>query len=330
MIFKKQCVDGKVVLIPIVLVPVVLVLVVLIPVLQEQERGCMRMSFGAHYTPKDKAGSPQSEGDDAHFICAEKNTIGMADGVGGWARFGIDAGKYARQLMSNVVTAVQKQQPPLNRIVDLRQALEEGFLNTKAMGSSTACIVTFKDYYLRAINVGNSGFMIFRNSKCVYKSRIQQHGFNYPYQLGNSMSCGKPCSAIVTTVERLLPGDITVLGTGGLQDNMFTAEIEDIISKGTLEGVNTEKLASTFALLALFNSMDKNVDIPFAQVARLAGLKHNGGKRDDITVIVDHVIALIEFSAEPFGSQLSFVLCFLIINNIHSFITLLGSCSSVL
>ncbi|KAL4627671.1 hypothetical protein ACB092_05G181800 [Castanea dentata] len=281
MIFKKQCVDGKLVLVP----------VVLIPVLQEQERGCMRMSFGAHYTPKDKAGNAQSEGDDAHFICTEKNTIGVADGVGGWARYGVDAGIYARQLMSNVVTAVQKQQTPLNRIVDLRQALEEGFLNTKAMGSSTACIVTFKDYYLRAINVGDSGFMIFRNSICVYKSPIQQHGFNYPYQLGNIMTCDKPCSAIVTTVERLLPGDIIVLGTDGLLDNMFTAEIEDIISKGTLEGVNTEKLASTIAHLALFNSMDKNVDSPFAQAARLAGLKHNGGKRDDITVIVGHVIA---------------------------------------
>lgn len=99
MIFKKQLVDGKVVLIP----------VVLIPVLQEQERRCMRVSFGSHYTPKDKGGNPQSEGNDAHFICAEKNTIGMADGVGGLARYGVDAGKYARQLMSNVVTAVQKQ-----------------------------------------------------------------------------------------------------------------------------------------------------------------------------------------------------------------------------
>ena len=169
-------------------------------------------------------------------------------------------------------------------------------MNTKAIGSSTACIVTFTDYYLRAINVGNSGFMIFRNSKCVYKSLIQQHGFNYPYQLGNSMACDKPCSAIVTTVERLLPGEIIVLGTGGLLDNMFTAEIEDIISKGTLEGVNTEKLASTIAHLALFNSMDENVDSPFAQAARLAGLKHGGGKRDDITVIVGQVISLIGFS----------------------------------
>ena len=215
----------------------------------------------------------------------------MADDVGDWARYGVDAGKYARQLMSNVVTAAQRQQQPLNRIVDLRQALEEGFLNTKAIGSSTACIVTFKDYYLRAINVGNSGFMIFRDSKCMYKSLIQQHGFNYPYQLGNSTTSDKPCLAIVTTMEGLLPRDIIVLGTGGLLDNMFTAEIEDIISKGTLEGVNTEKLASTIAHLALFNSMDENVDSPFAQAARLVGLKHNGGKRDDITVIVGHVIA---------------------------------------
>ena len=93
MIFKKERVDGK---------------VVLIPVLQEQGRGSIRMSFGSHYTPKDKAGNPQSQGDDAHFIFAEKNTIGVADGVGGWARYGVDTGKYAHQLMSNVVTAVQR------------------------------------------------------------------------------------------------------------------------------------------------------------------------------------------------------------------------------
>ena len=67
MIFKKQLIDGKVVLIPVVLVPVVL-----IPVLQEHERRCMRVSFGSHYTPKDKGGNPQSEGDDVHFNCAEK------------------------------------------------------------------------------------------------------------------------------------------------------------------------------------------------------------------------------------------------------------------
>ena len=68
MIFKKERVDGK---------------VVLIPVLQEPGRGCMRMSFGLHYTLKDKTRNPQSQGDDTHFIFAEKNTIGVADGVGG-------------------------------------------------------------------------------------------------------------------------------------------------------------------------------------------------------------------------------------------------------
>ena len=80
----------------------------LMTMIQDQE---LRQTFNNiifNYTPKDKAGNAQSQGDDAHFVFAEKNTIGVADGVGGWARYGVDTGKYAHQLMSNVVTAVQR------------------------------------------------------------------------------------------------------------------------------------------------------------------------------------------------------------------------------
>lgn len=89
----------------------------------------------------------------------------------------------------------------------------------------------------------------------------------------------------------VLPGDIIVLCTDGLLDNMFPAEIEDIIEKGTLEGVNTQQLASSIATMAFFNSIEENVDSPFADAARLAGQEHIGGKRDDVTVIVGHVVA---------------------------------------
>ncbi len=34
--------------------------------------------------------------------------VGVADGVGGWARHGIDAGEYARQLMSNAWDALEE------------------------------------------------------------------------------------------------------------------------------------------------------------------------------------------------------------------------------
>lgn len=256
------------------------------PVVHKQHRH-MGMSFSAFYIPKDTVQKPQAQGEDAHFIHEEKNTIGVADGVGSWAKYGVDAGEYARQLMRNALIAIHNQRPP-NGVVKLREALEEAFQKTMALGSSTACIVTFKDYYLHSINVGDSGFMIFRKNKCVYKSLIYQHGFNQPYQLQWGISI--QYRPEVDKVE-VLPGDIIVLCTDGLLDNMFPAEIEDIIEKGTLEGVNTQQLASSIATMAFFNSIEENVDSPFADAARLAGQEHIGGKRDDVTVIVGHVVA---------------------------------------
>ena len=40
-------------------------------------------------------------GEDAFFVCEQGLWAGVADGVGGWAEMGIDAGLYARQLMNN-------------------------------------------------------------------------------------------------------------------------------------------------------------------------------------------------------------------------------------
>lgn len=62
---------------------------------------------GSFYLPKDNRSKP--EGDDAHFICEEKQTIGIADGVGGWTQKGVNAGEYARELMINSVIALQTE-----------------------------------------------------------------------------------------------------------------------------------------------------------------------------------------------------------------------------
>ncbi len=53
-----------------------------------------------------------------------------------------------------------------------------------AQGSSTACILALEGDTLHAANLGDSGFMVVRKSKVMYKSRSQQHQFNYPFQLG--------------------------------------------------------------------------------------------------------------------------------------------------
>ncbi|CAK9181120.1 unnamed protein product [Ilex paraguariensis] len=81
----------------------------------ERERGrettsierSLKMIAAEFYIPKDNKLKPL--GEDTHFIYAEKQTIGVADSVGGWARKGVDAGEYARELMANAVYAVEDQ-----------------------------------------------------------------------------------------------------------------------------------------------------------------------------------------------------------------------------
>ena len=81
-------------------------------------------------------------GEDAHFICANEQAIGVADGVGGWAEVGIDAGEFARELMSNSVTAIQYE--PKGSI-DPAKVLEKAHSSTKSQGSSTACIIALTE-----------------------------------------------------------------------------------------------------------------------------------------------------------------------------------------
>lgn len=100
------------------------------------------MVAGAFYIPKGTSGLKRL-GDDAHFICEEKQTIGVADGVGGWAAMGVDSGEYARQLMANSLKAMTME---VEGKVDLRRVLNQAFSNTKAKGASTACIITLIDH----------------------------------------------------------------------------------------------------------------------------------------------------------------------------------------
>ncbi|KAI7980587.1 putative protein phosphatase 2C 55 [Camellia lanceoleosa] len=70
--------------------------------------------------------------------------------------------------------------------VNPKMVLFEAYSNTKAQGSSTACIITLDGHILRAINIGDSGFMLIRHGKVIYHSPVQQRSFNCPYQLGNT------------------------------------------------------------------------------------------------------------------------------------------------
>ncbi|KAI9165800.1 hypothetical protein LWI28_020758 [Acer negundo] len=252
-------------------------------------RTSLDMIMGSFYIPKEDESRPDSQGEDSHFFCQEKKSFGLADGVGGWIKQGIDSGEYSRQLMNNSLIALNHQETRSGH-VDPTRVLEEAYYVTNCLGSSTACVIALNDddHCLHVSNVGDSGFLVFRNSECIFQSPIQQHGFNHPYQLGCTSRFSDSVDIAMEIVVPVQSGDIVVAGTDGLLDNMFPSEIEQIITKA--QDQTPAHLALTIADYALYNSLDRFSESPFSRAAYFAGKKHVGGKIDDITVVVAKII----------------------------------------
>ncbi|XP_061370944.1 probable protein phosphatase 2C 55 [Gastrolobium bilobum] len=170
---------------------------------------------------------------------------------------GIDAGEYARELIKNATVAV-KQEP--KDFVNLKRVLSHAFMNTKAKGYSTASIVSLKKHVLHGVNVGDSGLMLFRNNRMLFRSPIQQQKFNTPYQLGNGLKTDSPDSAMEYQMK----------------------------AEGRL--MNVQECAKEIAQVARCLSICKLSGSPFEDACKKVGVNHKGGKIDDITVVVAHII----------------------------------------
>ncbi|XP_075484443.1 putative protein phosphatase 2C 55 [Primulina tabacum] len=227
----------------------------------------------------------ETGGEDAHFICTDEQAIGVADGVGGWADLGVNAGYYARELMSNSVNAIQDE--TLGSI-DLTRVLEKAYTSTKAKGSSTACIIALTDQGLHAINLGDSGFLVVRDGCTVFKSPVQQHDFNFTYQLESGNGGDLPSSGQVFTIP-IAPGDVIIAGTDGLFDNLYNSDITAVVVHAVRAGLGPQVAAQKIAALARQRAEDKNRQTPFSTAAQDAGFRYYGGKLDDITVIVSYI-----------------------------------------
>ncbi|KFK26524.1 hypothetical protein AALP_AA8G260300 [Arabis alpina] len=245
----------------------------------------LKLVSGSCYIPHpDKE---ETGGEDAHFICAEEQALGVADGVGGWAELGIDAGYYSRELMSNSVNAIQDE--PKGSI-DPARVLEKAHTSTKSKGSSTACIIALTGQGLHAINLGDSGFMVVREGHTVFRSPVQQHDFNFTYQLESGCNGDLPSSGQVFTVA-VAPGDVIIAGTDGLFDNLYNNEITAVVVHAVRGSIDPQITAQKIAALARQRAQDKNRQTPFSTAAQDAGFRYYGGKLDDITVVVSYVAA---------------------------------------
>ncbi|XP_022739662.1 probable protein phosphatase 2C 55 isoform X5 [Durio zibethinus] len=211
--------------------------------------------------------------------------IGVADGVGGWAEVGINAGEFARELMSNSVAAIQDEP---KGFIDPARVLEKAHSSTKSQGSSTACIIALTEEGIHAINLGDSGFIVVRDGCTVFHSPVQQHGFNFTYQLESGDNGDLPSSGQVFRIP-VLPGDVIVAGTDGLFDNLYNNEVTAVVVHALRAGFSPELMAKQIAALARERAVNRNRQTPFAKAAQDAGFRYYGGKLDDITVVVSYI-----------------------------------------
>ncbi|KAL0077232.1 phosphatase 2C-like domain-containing protein [Phycomyces blakesleeanus] len=275
-------------------------------------------------------------GDDAYF--KRHDALGVADGVGGWrTRDGANPALYSRKIMhyaqleiGRVRDAIQpygvdEQISPVDVMNKAYQLTTQDTVSEGIVGSTTACIVLLCQNELRVANIGDCGVSVIRRDNFIFRSEEQQHSFNFPYQLGTS-SCDTPADAQQFSVK-VEEGDIIILGSDGLFDNLYDEEILEEVHRcmgrpiikydefGDIEdpsyddndpdtntNTNTDGLAidtlvpidadpqsisDALAIRAKQVSEDMdNPTSPFQVRAMHEGLYYQGGKADDITVLV--------------------------------------------
>ncbi|WP_243018756.1 MULTISPECIES: PP2C family protein-serine/threonine phosphatase [Candidatus Cardinium] len=205
------------------------------------------------------------------LIDNQKLILGVADGVGGWWRRGIDPGVYSSRLIEHI--ALSNGTTPLEMICD-------GYNKTDKVASSTICVATIDKRSLRWANLGDSGLRVIRKNKFVVKTEEQQYTFNHPYQLGRHSS-NRPNDCDYG--EYLLAkGDIVIMATDGLFDNLDDAELISLINVDETAKAIAQRLFNQ----ALNNSLNETKTSPFGIRAKAWGITHQGGKKDDIAAVV--------------------------------------------
>lgn len=277
-------------------------------------------------------------GQDAYFVTrvgsgSNGTAFGVADGVGGWAEHGVDPADFSHGLCSYMAEgALEWEEGRLGPL----ELLKYGFRRTTEDptirgGGSTACVaVADHNGRMFVANLGDSGFVQLRSGTVHHYSNPQTHAFNTPYQMsitppeilrqaiifgGMPLHDGPERADLAD--HKLRHGDVLVLATDGVWDNLDAQEVLRIVThemsragawertvqrgyvvtnkiaeqvQSSSEPTRTlqNRIAAAIVGEAKNASMDSKRDGPFAKAwQREAPFdRYQGGKVDDITVLV--------------------------------------------
>ena len=281
-------------------------------------------------------------------------TVAVADGVGGWrATHGeADPGRFANALMRNAKLYSETHRTEGDALRVLTNAYEKVRRNREVgCGGSTGVVGCLRPGVrpgrglLDVANVGDSGAMLIRNQEIVHRAHEKVHGLNAPFQLsvlpeeeeggerGDSQAGveeenkGSGKSAFfhdspkdaVRELWEVQEGDVLVMGTDGLFDNLWSHVIAE--KAGTVGFVEASSLGFFgqipvlgYVLKKLFStpnfvytdpfrvvqglvsdayvaSHSADIRTPFSvMLSHLLGERRLGGKPDDITVLLSRIV----------------------------------------
>jgi len=228
----------------------------------------MLLDMGASYhalhmqLPLSSGEGTQTCGEDAYFISRRKNMMGVCDGVSAWSAYGFgNSGYLAFYLMSNTRALAENRD-----VIDTRQAiidsyetvwdLHEGHCANIPNGSSTIAVTRLHEdpstheLSLQYSNLGDCMVLIARpehfdetttNLRVVHQSArlysFHEHakGIPVPLQLVFYPTQGRKLSTeqstgIDTQSIAVQEGDVIILATDGLWDNLMLDEAMQIVS----------------------------------------------------------------------------------------------------
>uniref|UniRef100_A0A803L3T0 Protein phosphatase n=1 Tax=Chenopodium quinoa TaxID=63459 RepID=A0A803L3T0_CHEQI len=223
----------------------------------------MSLCVGTHLIPHPN--KIERGGEDAFFISSHGGgAIAVADGVSGWAERDVDPALFSRELMAHASSMVYDTEVNYDPQVLLKKA----HAATSSMGSATVIVAMMEgNGTLKIANVGDCGLRVIRKGQIMFSTCTQEHYFDCPYQLSSETSGQTYLDAMVSSVK-LEEGDIVVMGSDGLFDNVYDREIASTVASNS----DVAEAAKALARLARDHSMDISFDSPYSSEARTKGI----------------------------------------------------------
>lgn len=245
-------------------------------------------------------------GDDAMLVCS--TTMAIADGVSGWESKGeqSSSGIWARSMLetlSRLMTEYKISHVPhhLNNR-DIEQILDDTYLHTSHLmdlqglkGSSTLVLGMLSGDMLKMISIGDSKIYIIRDGEIVKTNEEQMVSDLCPKQIGTQTLNVLPSQMCWVDDMELQEGDLIVMCSDGISDNLYEWEILEMLNKN-MKKDNMRKVANRILAKAKQVAFDDHAYTPYNEKVN----KINpdgcsiGGKLDDMSLAIAKVVPNLE------------------------------------